>query len=132
MRGQLAAIYAQTFPGREESADPLRDLQAAVRETRDLADHLGVSGPARGPLEVLREISSRLPADLDVSFTELRIELRTVQARGHAKDFESVGRVKTELSKSPWLDDVQVSNVVNDRTRGGKRFSLGLHLGGGA
>ena len=125
----MSDLYARTFPDEPAAEQPVRELETRVRETRELADHLGVTGSSVGVLEVLREISARIPEGLEMSLRELRIERRSVQARGYAKDFESVGRIRELLAESSRFSEVRVSDVVTDVRAGGKSFSLTLQLG---
>jgi len=127
-QSQLESVYSQTFPGEPLPGDPAARIREKLRETRDLADHLGVTGTGLSALEVLRFISERIPADVDVSLRELTVRAKGIDARGHSPDFESVDRVREELSKVPHFRDVLLSDVVNDRKRGGKSFNLSIKL----
>jgi general secretion pathway protein L len=123
----LAGIFREAFPDSSPTGDPLVALEERVHETQDLADHLGVHR-GRSALEVLRAISGRLPPDLDVVLTEVNVEPRTIEARGYAKDFESAGRVRTELQALEWVDDVRLTDVITDPRRGGKTFNLAIRV----
>jgi type II secretory pathway component PulL len=124
---QLAGVYSLTF-GEGGGSDPFSAMETRVRETRDLANHLGVTGNGLSALEVLREISARIPPDLEVALTELNIERRTIQARGHALDFESVDRIRSDLSQYEEFADVRLTDVVTDPRRGGKSFNLTIRF----
>ena len=129
LRSQIASIYEATFAEPPPAGDdPFAALEARVRETRELSDHLGVTGNGLSALEVLREISARTPPGLDVALTDLAIERYSIQARGYARDFESVDRIRAELVKYAWFEDVRLTNVVTDPRRGGKSFSLTIRL----
>ena len=131
LRTELAQIYTTAFPETPPTDTPLRAIEARVRETRELASHLGVTGNNLSPLEILREISERTPSDLDIGLTDLQIERYSVQARGYAPSFEAVDRIRTELSKVEAFENVRLSDVVSDPRRGGKNFSLTIRLGDG-
>ncbi len=126
---QLHAIRAQTFVGAPAVGNPLEAMEEQAGEMLDLADHLGVTDSGLSSLGVLLEISARVPGNLDLWLSELRIERRSVQARGSAKDFETVGRLREELLGSKEFSDVRVSDVITDPRTGGKTFSLTLALG---
>ena len=97
-------------------------------ETRDLAEHLGVTHAGLSALDVLRGISERLPPDLRVVLTELNLEPRSIQARGYARDFESAGRVRSELERLDWAEEVRLTDVVTDARTGGKTFNLAIRV----
>jgi general secretion pathway protein L len=128
LEANLAGVFKQAFPEASPAADPLAELERRVGETRALADHLGVTRTGLSALEVLRAISDRLPEDLQVVLTEVNLEPRTIQARGYATDFESAGRVRTELQKLEWVDEVRLTDVVTDPRRGGKTFNLAIRV----
>jgi type IV pilus assembly protein PilM len=128
LEASLAGIFLQAFPESSPTASPLSELEQRVSETRDLADHLGVTQSDLSALELLRAISERLPLELGVVLTELNAEPRTIQARGYATDFESAGRVRTEIQKLDWVEEVRLTDVVTDARRGGKTFNLAIRV----
>lgn len=128
LRSGVSSIYLQVFPDATDAPDPYRAFEARVRETRELAAHLGVTGTGRSGLDIMREISSRIPTSLGVSLTDLKVERNSVQARGFAKDFVSVDKMREELSAVDWFGDVRLSDVVTDARRGGKTFNLTIRL----
>lgn len=132
LRDAAAQVYAETFPEAPPAPNSFAAMQSRMRETRELAEHLGVTGTGRSGLDVLQEISVRIPPDLDIALTELNIERRSVQARGYAPDFESVDKIRKVLSGVEWFSDVRLSDVVNEPRRGGKTFSLAIRLQEGA
>ena len=99
------------------------------RDLAQLATHLGVTGGGTSPLELLREISG-LPAELEVSLEELRIERNSIKARGVTQDFRTVDRVKEELSKVPQFKEVTAGNVQNRQRAAGVTFDLTIDLRG--
>lgn len=129
LRAQLRSIYLETSPGETPPPDPARALEAELRETRELANHLGVTGSGPSVLEVLRRLSARIPPALEVGLSELRLERHSLSAKGHSPDFVSVDRVRAELEREPLFREVELSDVVNEPRRGGKSFSLTIRFG---
>ena len=121
---QIEQICAQTFPDADCAAEPYQTFAREVRATRELANHLGVTGNGLSALEVLRELSERILPGLDISLRELKIERRSVLARGHSKDLRSVDRMKEALARFEWFEEVRLTDVQTDPRRGGKTFSL--------
>jgi hypothetical protein len=124
----LASIHMQLFPGEDVPRDALAAIEARARETRELAVHLGLVGAGASSLTVLREISARAPADLDVSLEELRIGERNITARGRVHDIASLDRFKGELQKYEGFGSIELGNVTNDpRSPDQKSFTLEIH-----
>jgi type IV pilus assembly protein PilM len=128
LRTRIGELHAQTFPDRPVPADPMRALEAELLEARGLADHLGVTETVLSPLDVVREISARVPAELDVSLNELRLERHSVRASGASEDFRSVDKLKQQLQQVPEFAEVILSDVVSEPRRGGFSFSLSIKL----
>jgi general secretion pathway protein L len=128
LESRLSALYAATFADEAPHGDPFAAMESRARTTRELAAHLGVTGSGLSALEVLREISARIPADLEVALDEVKVERFGVEARGYAKDFESVDRVRAELAGYEGFRNVRLTNVVTDPRRGGKSFNVTIRL----
>jgi type IV pilus assembly protein PilM len=128
LEARIAELYQAAFGAAPPNGDAFAALEQRARETRELASHLGVTDHGLSALEVLRELSARIPAELDVSLTELAVERRTIQARGYARDFESVDRVRAELARYEWFSEVRLTDVVSDPRSGGKTFNLTVRL----
>jgi Tfp pilus assembly protein PilN len=101
-------------------------MREAVKSAHDRADFLGVYAGNLSALDILSELSARVPADLDVVFEEVGIDPNVVRIRGYSKSFEAVERLKTELSKLDGFSQVQMSEIQTDARRGGKSFSVTL------
>jgi type IV pilus assembly protein PilM len=121
---QLETICTQTFPDAACAPNPFQRIENEVRSTRELANHLGVTGNGLSALEVMRELSGRIAPELNISLRELKIERRSLLARGYSKDLVSVDRMKEALSQFEWFEDVRFTDVQTDPRRGGKTFSL--------
>jgi cell division ATPase FtsA len=130
LRGEVASILTQTFPDAQPGKDPLKVFEARAAETRALAAHLGVTGKGLSVLEILRQISTLAPESLEISLDELSIERQSIVARGHSADFVSADQLKGELSKFDGFQRVLVTDVKTDPRRGGKTFTVSIHLGG--
>jgi type IV pilus assembly protein PilM len=131
LRDQLVAIHETAFPGVPVPPDTLKAIETRVRETRELASHLGVTGIDLSPLEILREVARQIPGTEGTGLNDLQIEQYTVQARGFAPSFEAVDQIRAELSKVEAFDNVRLSDVVTDPKRGGKTFNLTIRLAEG-
>ena len=104
-------------------------MRTAVRSAQERADALGVYRGNLSALDLLTEISARVPADLEVVFEELAIDRQVVRVRGFTKSFEAVDRLRAELAKFAPFGQIQVSEVKEETRRGGKSFSLTISLG---
>jgi general secretion pathway protein L len=125
---QLRALYTQTFPGQSPPANVGTAMREAVRSAHERADALGVYRGNLSALDLLAEISARVPQDLDVVFEEVDIDRQVVHIRGYSKSFEGVDRLRGELSKFEPFSQIQVSEIQSDEKHGGKSFSVTISM----
>ena len=124
LKGQIATICAQTFPQVACSEQPFEAIEIQVRFKRELANHLGITGSGLSALEVMRELSERVSPELGISLRELKIERRSLLARGHSRDLRSVDQMREALTHVESFQDVRLTDVQTDSRSGGKTFSL--------
>ncbi len=125
---QALALYQGAFPNRPPPRDVQRGMDQAVRSAQRRADTLGVYRGNLSALDILTEISSRVPADLDVVFEELTIDRRMVQLKGHSPSFGSVDRLRAELARFAPFSEIVVGDITRDARRGGQNFSVRIAL----
>src|SRR5213076_2996297 len=78
------------------------ELEAAAAAATRRAARLGGE---TGPLEVLRELSARVPPALRLDLDELAVERDSVLLHGRAESFDAVDALRRALSASPLLAD---------------------------
>jgi len=98
----LAAEAAAALPGARLVA-PQAQLEAAVAAATRRAARLGGE---TGPLEVLRELSARVPPALRLDLDELAVERDGILVHGRAESFDAVDALRRALAASPLLADV--------------------------
>jgi type IV pilus assembly protein PilM len=124
LRARLKTVCEQTFPRASCETNTYQVMKDELRTTRELAEHLGVTSSGLSALDVLRELSERIPVSLDVSLSEVKIERHSLLIRGHAKDLESVGRMKRALATFELFESVPDPSTQRDARQGGQSFSL--------
>jgi hypothetical protein len=127
VEGQLAQLWSEAFPDRPVPSNLLGGMQNAVRSAHDRAEFLGVYRGNLSALDLLTEISARVPKDLDVVFEELSIDRQVVRIRGHSKSFEAVDRLRAELQKFKPFSEIKVSEITSGR-EGAKSFNVTISL----
>jgi general secretion pathway protein L len=128
---QTARLYQEAFPGRPVPGSVLKAMQEAVRSVQQRADTLGIYRGNLSALQVLAEISSRVPTDLDVIFEELSIDRQVIQIKGHSPSFGSVDRLRAELAKYAPFSEIAVGDITSDARRGGQTFNVRISLSSG-
>jgi len=126
----VASLYSEAFPGQPVPSNAVAALRKAVHDANGRAAFLGVYPGNLSALDVLTEISRRIPEDLDIVFDELTIDRQMVRMKVYAKTFESADRLGAELAKFTPFARAQIGSIENDPKRGGKRFTVTISLVG--
>jgi type IV pilus assembly protein PilM len=127
---RIAEVFAEAFPGEAPPEDPVRALREAVRAAQARAEFLGVYSGNRSALDLLQEISARVPAELDLVFEELSIDGQTIRIRVIAQSFEAADRLGAELAKFPLFSQASIGAIETDRVTGSKKFNVTISLAG--
>ncbi len=128
LEARARALYQEAFPGQPPPQSVVAGLRNALRDAHERATFLGVYGGNLSALDVLTEISARVPVDLKVVVEELSIDGKVVRISGHTPSFEAVDRLRAELAKFPAFGEIRVSEIQRDARRGGNTFSITIAL----
>jgi general secretion pathway protein L len=124
---EIGRLYSEALPGPVPTS-AVRGLADAVRTANERAEFLGVYRGNLSALDVLTEISARVPPDLEIVLEELSIDRQTVRMRVYAKSFEAADRLGAELAKFPPFAQARIGAIETDRKLGGKRFNVTISL----
>ena len=130
VRSEVARLYHEAVPDAEVPANPVRSLSQRIDEARELADFLGLYGGNHSALDLLGELSRRVPKDLDVQFDEVNISGHVIRIRVSAKTFEASERLTAAIAASPPFETAEVKGSIETSKGGGKAFTLAISLTG--
>ncbi len=125
---QAARLWTEAFPDKPIPDNLLSALRDEVRAAGERAEFLGVYAGNLSALDVLTEISKRVPADLDVVFEELAIDKQMIRMRVQAKSFEAADRLGVELGKFAPFAQARIGAIETDKKTGAKRFDVTISL----
>jgi general secretion pathway protein L len=129
LESESAQLYSEAFPDRSLPANPVTAMSQALRESRERADFLGVYGTNLSALDLLAELSRRVPSDLRVRFDEISIDGRVIKIKVLGESYEAADRLKSVLAQSPPFTAAKVAGEVKSQRRGkGKTFNLTISL----
>jgi cell division ATPase FtsA len=129
VEAQVDALYQQVLPGQPVPDNPVPALREAVQEARSRAEFLGVSGGNLSALDVLQEISKRVPADMDLVLNEISFDGQRVVVRGHADDHDTPERMRQLLAEFQPLAQARVGSTEENRKTGRIDFDMRISLG---
>jgi type IV pilus assembly protein PilM len=123
-----ARLWSEAFPGKPAPPNLLSAMRDEVGSAKQRAEFLGVYAGNLSALDLLTEISKRVPADLDVVFEELAIDKQMIRMRVQAKSFEAADRLGVELAKFPPFAQARIGSIETDNKTGAKRFTVTIAL----
>ncbi len=128
LQQEIASLFRQTLPGTTRIVDPVRQLQVVNNELRRTYRPGGEGGGRATVLQLLSELSARIPATLPMRISRLQVDSGAVQLRGVTGDFNTVDSVQKELAKSPLFQGVTINSASQSLQDDLVRFELKLTL----
>jgi hypothetical protein len=109
LKQAISALNAKTF--QKPNVQP-KDALAELENMRNAIRRFEASIDRKSSgVELLRELSSFLPNDVALEFTDIIIERERVKFAGKARTFADIDRIKEALAASEYFSEVTVSNT---------------------
>ena len=102
------------------------DLGDYIKEEKKSATLLPGINSDRKVLDLLLDISQRIPQTLDVDVESMIVDLDTVRISGQTDTYETVDSIKNGLEPSDYFTSVTISSAKKDRTGDRIRFEMKL------
>jgi type II secretion system protein L len=126
LNSSITEVFRSTFPEVKNIVDPLQQMRVKLNEIdRRLPDGLNTRPPV---IEILDDISRRIPANIDVVFSRMVIGNDNVQISAETGTFNAVDEIKSRLAGSDRFSKVDITSATMDKTSKRVRFKLKLHL----
>lgn len=119
----IKEVFRKTFPEATRIVDPVQQMRVKIKEMKKSTRP---GGKGRGVLQILKEISQRVPQSLDMHVTRLVVDPETVRMSGDTDTFNAVDTIKNRLEPSAHFSAVTITSANRDRT--GKRFQFEIKL----
>jgi general secretion pathway protein L len=104
-------------------------MQSKLREVQGSEVSLPLFSGEKRVLEILADISERVPKDLSLHVSRLVIDKESVQVKGTTDAFNNVDVIKNKLAASPRYTEVKIVSAAADKKKGAIRFEIRLQLG---
>ena len=123
---KVTEVYRKTFPEVTKVQAPLQEMKARINEVKKSALMMpGVRTDER-VIDLLKDISERVPKNMDVHVTRMVVDPETVQVSGDTDNFNTVDSLKGKLEPSAYFTTVTITSANLDRK--GKRVEFDLKL----
>jgi general secretion pathway protein L len=129
LQQQVESLFREAFPEVRRVGNELAQARERLRELESNLRGVGsLSGPQGSALEMLRELSVRLPHDLQLKITDLTISTEGIGISGETLSFDGVDNLKKAFAASPYFEEVKVSQARAGATGKGVEFKLAITL----
>jgi len=100
LRGEIRTVFTTTLPEVKNIVNEVQQMRAKVEEVKKgslLFSEVGEEGMSI--LDLMREVSVRIPEDVTVDVKDLVIERERVTVTGETDSFDSVDKIRAGLQK---------------------------------
>ena len=123
---RIMALFKKTFPQISRIVDPVKQAQIEVNELKRVSSPGQMVGIRGRALDLLLEISERLPESMDLEVSRLVIDPNSVRIKGDTDTYNTVDRVKQGLEKSSLFKTTTITSANLDRGKNRVLFEVKL------
>ncbi len=124
---ELIHMFKKTLPHVTRIVDPVQQMRVAVRQLEKTRVSVSPGESGKVTLNLLKDISVRIPENVDVKVSRMIIDPGTVRLAGKTNTFNAVDSLKTELTPSPFFSEVTISSANMDKKDNRVKFELKLN-----
>jgi general secretion pathway protein L len=123
---QITEKFRQTLPDVKRIVDPLQQMRIEITKIKKSGFSLPGIGGDHKVIDLLRDISLRVPESLDVRVMSMVVDPETVNIKGETDTFNTVDIIKKGLEPSEYFSAVTISSANLDRSRKRVQFEIKL------
>jgi general secretion pathway protein L len=123
---EIMEVFGQTLPDVKRIVDPVQQMEVKINEIKKSAPSLPGVRANRKVLDLLSDISTRLPESAGVHMTRIVIDTDGVLVKGETDTFNTVDTIKKGLEPSAYFSAVTISSANLDRSGNRVRFEMKL------
>jgi general secretion pathway protein L len=123
---KITEVFKKTFPEVTKIVDPVQQMRVKINEMKKSALLLPGMHTDEKVIDLLKDISQRVPKGTDVHVTRIVVDPDTVQISGDTDTFNTVDNLKSGLEPSSYFSNVTITSANLDRK--GKRVQFDLKL----
>jgi type II secretory pathway component PulL len=125
---QIKTVFTRTFPEVQTIVDPLQQMRVKVTERRREVALGGNPREQMPTIDILNEMSRRIPAGLDIQLSRLDISPDSMLLSGETDDFNSVDIIKNRLVSYQAFKNTKISSATTDKSGNRVRFKIKIDL----
>lgn len=128
LQKEMRSIFTETFPEVTRIVDPLVQMQSKLREVQSSEVSLPLFSGEKRVLEILSDISARIPQEISLHVSRLVIDQEAVQIKGTTDAYNNVDVIKNKLAASSRYALVKIVSATADKKNKKIRFEIRLQL----
>lgn len=128
INNQMTQVFKETFPEVQTVRYPFQEMQAKMRETKGNAALQAETGPHVRSIDIINNISEKIPANITVNLNRLVIQPENVLISGTTDTYDAVDAIKSRLEQIQQFKKVSISSANIDRSGKEVQFMLKVDL----
>lgn len=125
---QVKKQFALLMPPGSPMIEPISQLEKRLKDLN--SDYGAGAGAGESPLTVIRELSEKIPSDLNTIIDSLTLDENALTLSGTTDSYENVEKVKTGISKIPFIKEVKIISANVNKNDQKVVFKLTCSMGG--
>lgn len=125
---KIAFIFQSTFPEVTKIIDPVQQMQVLVQQEQEKNMFTGNIEQEILNIDILNEISSRIPAELDVEVSNFVRGEDNLVISGHTDSFNNVDDIKSRLERAEMMKNITISSANLEKSTNRIQFKLKIDL----
>jgi Tfp pilus assembly protein PilN len=121
---QINEIFTSTFPDVKKIVDPVQQMRIKVAAFRKKMLFSGEGETTIRAIDILNNISQRIPSETDVTLTRMVIGSENVVISGDTDTFNSVDTIKSRLDQVDAFKNITISSANINKSDNRVRFNL--------
>ncbi len=125
---QIAFMFQSTFPDVTKIVDPLQQMKVRVGQEREKNMFTGKIEDEILNIDIINEISSRIPSEQDVEMTNFVRGENSLVISGNTDSFNTVDDIKGRLERTEILKNITISSANLEKSSNRIQFKLKIDL----
>ena len=125
---QIVGIFQATLPDVTKIVDPLQQMRVRLAQEQKKNLFTGELGDGVLNIDILNDISSLIPKQLDVEFTRFVRGDKNLLISGNTDTFNSVDEIKVKLARAKTIKNITISSANLEKTSNRIQFKLKIDL----